>query len=71
MTQQDRILMYLKSGKVLTRLNSWSELGVLEAPARICELRGKGYPITTTMVTVKNRYGEKVKVAEWRYAESA
>lgn len=66
-TQQERIRAYLDSGKVLTRLNAWSELGILEAPARISELR-HSYPISTTMVTVKNRYGEPVRVAEWRKA---
>ena len=65
MTQQERILQYLQSGRTLTRLNSWSELGVLEAPARISELRSKGISIDTKMVEVKNRYGEKTRVAEW------
>ena len=65
MNQQDRILTYLQTGKVLTRLNSWSELGVLEAPARISELRAKGILIETQMVAVKNRYGEKTRIAHW------
>jgi hypothetical protein len=66
MTQQQRILDYLNKGQTLTRLNSWSQLGILEAPARISELRGQGYPITTKMITVKNRFGERVRIAEWR-----
>ena len=65
MTQKERILKYLESGKTLTRLNSWNELGVLEAPARISELRQEGYPIRTEMYTVQNRYGERVRVAKW------
>lgn len=65
MTQSKRILDYLQSGKKLTRLNSWSELGVIECPARICELRQRGHPIRTEMKTVTNRYGESVRVAEW------
>ena len=66
MTQQDRILEYLKEGKTLTRLNAWDNLGILEAPARISELRNKGHQIQTGFKTVLNRYGEKVKIAEWR-----
>ena len=66
MTQQDRILEYLKEGKTLTRLNAWDKLGILEAPARISELRGKGHQIHTGFKTVLHRYGEKVKIAEWR-----
>jgi len=65
MKQQDRILNYLQAGNKLTRLNAWDALGILEAPARISELRAKGYPIKTRMFPVKNRYGEMVKVAEW------
>lgn len=65
MTQSERILDYLKSGKKLTRINSWSELGVIEAPARISELRSRGIPVRTEMKTVTNRYGDSVRVAEW------
>ena len=67
-SQSDRIRAYLDSGKTLTRLNAWSELGILEAPARISELRSCGYLISTTMIRVFNRYGEPVRVAEWRKA---
>ena len=70
MTQQERILKHLKSGKSLTRLDSWDKLGVIETPARISELRLKGWPIVTKMTAVKNRYGESVKVARWSMQES-
>lgn len=69
MGQKQRILDHLKSGKTLTRLNSWSELGVIEAPARITELRQEGYPINTEMRPVKNRYGETVRVAVWSMSQ--
>ena len=65
MSQKQRIKDYLESGKVLTRLIADDLLGAKEAPARISELRAKGYPIKTKMVSVKNRYGEKIRVAEW------
>jgi hypothetical protein len=64
LTQKERILKHLKSGKTLTRVESWSLLGVLEAPARISELRGS-HEIFTRMIEITNRYGEKVRVAEW------
>jgi hypothetical protein len=66
MNQRDRILDYLKQGNALTRLNAWNAIGVLECPARISELRAAGHNISTTMRTVTNRYGEKVRIAEWR-----
>lgn len=65
MNQRTRILDWLQAGNSLTRLNSWDMLGILEAPARISELRREGYPIETTMVEVTNRYGEPVRVAVW------
>ena len=68
MTQSQRILDHLKSGRTLTRLNSWDDLGILEAPARVSELRAKGHPIETKLRQVVNRYGDKVTIAEWRYA---
>ena len=65
MNQAQRIEEYLNTGKSLTRLDSWSELGILEAPARISELRAKGINIKTEMIPVKNRYNETVRVARW------
>ncbi len=65
MNQQDRIICHLQDGKTLSRLNAWQELGILEAPARISELRAKGHQIKTTMKTVHNRYGEPVRIAHW------
>lgn len=70
MNQKERILHYLKQGQTLNRLVSWSRLGVLEAPARISELRAEGHPIKTKMRTVHNRYGEKVSIAEWSIESS-
>lgn len=65
-TQRERLVSFFDSGRTLTRLTAWDELGILEAPARISELRSTNFPILTRMVTVKNRYGEAVRVAEWR-----
>lgn len=65
MSQKDRVLQYLKQGKVLNRLNAWDELGVIETPARISELRHEGHEIQTNMKPVLNRYGESVRIAEW------
>ena len=65
MTQRDRLRQFFDEGNTLDRLDAWGVLGILEAPARISELRSEGYPIETKMVTVMNRYGEKVRVARW------
>jgi len=65
MSQKERVLEYLKKGKPLTRLNAWDELGVIETPARIHELRSEGHTIKSTKKQVLNRYGEIVTIAEW------
>lgn len=64
-TQKDRVLAHLKTGAILSRLDGWSLLGVLELPARICELRQEGWAIETEMYSVTNRFGERVRVARW------
>ena len=65
-SQKQRILNYLERGYILTRLDSWELLGVLECPARICELKQDGYDIKTERMTIKNKFGEKVSIAKWR-----
>ena len=65
MSQKKRVLSYLKSGKKLTRLNAWDQLGVIETQARISELRAEGHTIFTERKTVLNRYGDSVQIAEW------
>jgi len=70
LNQRDRIKKFLEMGQTLTRLNAWARLGILEAPARISELRAEGHDIKTKMVTVRNRYGHKVSVAEWSMGDT-
>jgi len=70
MNQRARVKAYLESGRTLTRLNAWDELGVLECPARISELRSQGVDIITKRKTVVNRYSEKVSIAEWSIKKS-
>lgn len=65
MSQKQRILDYLRSGKTLTRFNAWEALGVFEAPARICELRKAGHTIHSRKHSIINRFGERVTVGEW------
>ena len=67
--QHQRVLDYLQNGLTINRLQGWDYLGILELPARITELRQKGYEIKTRMITVKNRFGDNVRVAEWSLNE--
>lgn len=66
-TQCERLLDYMTShpGGV-TQFEAIRELGILRLASRISELREYGYLISKDMVTVKNRFGEKCKVARYR-----
>lgn len=66
LSQKERIRKHLNRGWKLTRINAWDKLGIVEAPARIRELRAEGYPIVTKMVSKRNRFGELIRVAEWK-----
>lgn len=65
-TQADRILKHLKTHRGITRLTAIEQYGVQNLPGRIFELKEDGYPIISVRKTVKNRYGEKCSVSEYR-----
>lgn len=57
MTQCDIVLWHLQNEGTLTRAQAMSEYGIVELPARICELKKLGYNITSTKGTSHNRFG--------------
>ena len=60
MTQRERVLKYIQDFGSITRIEGFTELGIAELPARICELRQMGYKFKKETVFAKNRYGEKI-----------
>ena len=66
MTQEQRILDYLREFKSITPLEAMRDLGIMRLGARIFDLKGKGYPIIADKVAVKNRWGETTYVASYR-----
>ena len=60
MTQKDRVLKYLNDFGSITRAEGFTELGIVELPARICELQRDGYQFSRETVSAKNRYGDVV-----------
>ena len=64
-TQRERVLDWLKQGKTLTRFEGLLELGIFELPARIVELKREGHKIESSMIEVRNRWGEKCRVASY------
>lgn len=66
-TQCDRIVRYMTIHGSITNLEALNELGVLNGKGRICDLRKCGYSITTTMIPVKNRWGETSHIARYTF----
>jgi len=65
MSQNDRILSYLKSGGRLTPLTALRFGMGMRLGARIYDLRREGYPIQQRMVKVRNADGTEAEVAEY------
>lgn len=65
-SQRLRVMQHLKEGKTLTSLEALRLYGIMRLPNRISELRRRGEQIEKTTITVENKYGESVRVAEYR-----
>ncbi len=66
--QRLRLKSHFDEGKTITRLESFLELGICELSARVGELREEGYEVNSVWKKVVNRFGEKIKVKEYRKA---
>ena len=65
MTQCERVLAYMEENGSITQLSALNELGVFRLASRISDLRKHGYPITSNMEVVKNRFGENCRVKRY------
>jgi hypothetical protein len=52
-------------GKITT-MEAFEYLGITRLSARIKDLRDSGVKISTNVIEVENRFGEKCRVAEYR-----
>ena len=64
-TQKDRILNHLQRYHKINPIKAWNSYGVYRLSDVILKLRREGWDIETNDVYVKNRYGEKCRVAEY------
>lgn len=69
-TQNERLAQYLIAGNSVNPLKSWQRLGIYRLASRIHDLRsgaydGISYKIQGTWLTVKNQFGEDVKVMNY------
>ncbi|MGI9339856.1 MAG: helix-turn-helix domain-containing protein [Psychrobacter sp.] len=70
MSQANRVLDFLETGRSITPQDAWNELGITRLAARVHELKKDGYVINKKLISVTNRYAEKCQVAEY-YLEGA
>lgn len=67
--QTERVLAYIADFGSITHLEAERDLGVMRLASRISELKKQGYPITSYMEPVKNRYGEKCYIKRYSMRE--
>lgn len=68
-TQCERIVQYIEQFGSITPAEAINDLGCYRLASRICDLKRRGYPIHTEMITVKNRMGERCRVARYSLCE--
>lgn len=69
-TQNQRILDYIEDFGSITQLEALRDLGVMRLASRISDLKKQGYPITSRLEAVKNRYDEVCRVKRYYIEES-
>ena len=63
--QRERILQYLRDEGSITRAEAFAELGIVELPARICELERLGFEFKKEVIRKKNRYGDRIRFMKY------
>lgn len=64
-TQNQRILDYIAEFGSITQFEALRDLGVMRLASRVSDLRKLGYPITSTIEPVKNRFGETCHIKRY------
>ena len=68
MTQKERIRNYINDFGSITKIEAILDIGVMNLGARILEMKKAGEKIDCEMVTGKNRYGQPMRYARYRWA---
>lgn len=69
MTQNERVLDYMKNVGPITQLEAITDLGVYRLASRISALKKEGNNIRKEYVTSENRFGEKVRFVRYSLEE--
>ena len=70
MSQDQRLLNYLRDNKQIDPLTSWKELGIYRLSSCIHRLRKQGWDINTGRKSVINSHGESCVVALYKLRTS-
>jgi hypothetical protein len=65
MTQRKKTLLYMIRFGEITPLDALRDFGCMRLAARIAELRREGHRIRQTMISDKNRWGDRVTYARY------
>jgi len=65
MTQREDVIEYIIKNGHITRAEAWSDLGIAELPARICELKAEGYKFKQKRIPFVSRLGKKSSFIEY------
>lgn len=63
-TQSQRVLKYINDFGSITSLQAFIDLGVIQLPRRIYDLRKSGINVSS-IITVINRYGEETRINKY------
>ena len=69
MTQEERVIDYLSKNLTINSIQALNELGIFRLASRVSNLKKQGHSITSRMIPVTNRYGEKCHVSEYSLAK--
>lgn len=62
---QQRVFDYIMKNKSITSIDAFVDLGETRLSARIYELRRLGIPVSSQVIEVSNRFGEKRHVSKY------
>ena len=65
-TQAQRVLDYMDTFGSITQLEALKDLSVMRLASRISDLKKQGYPITSDVVAVKNRFDEDCYIKRYK-----
>lgn len=69
LTQSQRVLKYLDDFGSITSLEAYRDLGIIQLPRRIYDLRQAGINIKSDWQVVINRYNEKTQIKRFYIGE--